>query len=217
MRSLFFCKRILDNHATSDDYIPIVDDAYLSWGDRTLRGIKLHFHCSLFIVHCYLACLIFLSVSYLRPVFFSLFWYCSDPVGEGTLTSVQPKLTLISYSDSIVFHIFRDHEESGSSTDFYPFSLTDRIGVGSLMFTYDFPCGIEDISRFFFETSFKEFFHTDFSDEAKSLAIFAFSIWKSGFLSDFSNFGFEQMSYRKYRFCKLLVREAREKIGLVFI
>lgn len=76
------------------------------------------------------------------------------------------------------------------------------------MFTYDFPCGIEDISRFFFESSLEEFFHADLPDEAESLAIFAFGVRESGLFGDFSNFGFEQMSYRKYRFCKLLSREA---------
>ncbi len=179
------------NHATSSGDIPIVDDTNLSWSDRTLRGIKLHFHCSLFIAHCYLTCLIFLPVPYLCPVFFSHFWYCSDPVGEGTLISVQLEPTLISYSDSIILHVFRDDEESGSSTDFYPFSLTDRIGVGSLMFTDDLPIGIEDMTRLFLESSLEKFFHTDFSDEAKSLAIFAFGVWESGFFRDFSDFGFE--------------------------
>ncbi len=160
--------------------------------------------------------MIFLPVSYLRSIFSSFFWCCSDPVGESTLASVQLELTFISYGDGIVLHIFRDHEERRSSTNFYPFSLTDRIGVCSLMFTDDLPIGIEDMTRLFLESSLEKFFHTDFSDEAKSLAIFAFCIRKSGFFRDFSDFGFQQVSYRKMRSRKLLFRETREKVGLVF-
>jgi hypothetical protein len=71
--------------------------------------------------------LVFLSISYLRSILFSHFWYCSDPVGESALISVQSELTLVSYGDSVVFYIFLDDEEGGSSSDFDPFSLTDRV------------------------------------------------------------------------------------------
>jgi hypothetical protein len=132
--------------------------------------------------------LVFLSVPYLCSIFFSIFWDFSDPVNEGTFSGEKLYFILISHSDRIHPHIFRDDKKSGSSTDFYPFSLTDRIGEGSFMFADDFTLSVYDFSWFFWDSFFEKFLHADFSDEAQSLTIFAFCIWKSCFFCDFSDF-----------------------------
>ena len=60
-----------------------------------------------------------------------------------------------------------------------------------------FPTRIEDISRLFWDTFFEKLLHTDFSDKAESLAIFAFCIWESGIFRDLTDFTLHEVSDRK--------------------
>ena len=108
-----------------------------------------------------------------------------------------------THGDRIILCIFCDHEERGSSTDFYPSSLSDRIGESSFMLPEYFSRSIDNIPDFFGESFFEKFLHAHFSDEAESLRVSTFSIGKSYLSCEFSSFGFEHSSDGKYRFREL--------------
>ena len=97
------------------------------------------------------------------------------------------EICLSSYGDRIVDSILGNDKKSWTTTDLDPLALTDRIAIGSLVYPDYFASLIDDISWFFWEPFFEEFFHRDFTDEAESLRVFAFCIWEVCFFCYFSD------------------------------
>lgn len=147
--------------------------------------------------------LVFLSIPYLCLIFFSWFEISPDPISYRTFFTIKLKFFIGTYSNCIFFRIFCYHEKSWATSDFYTFSLTDRVGECSFMFSDDFALSVEYISWIFRESTFEKFFHTDFSDKTESLAIFPFCIRESDFFCYDANFRFRKMSDREECFRKL--------------
>jgi hypothetical protein len=91
------------------------------------------------------------------------------------------EISLSSDRDSIGYGILGDDEESWTTSYLDPLALPDRIAIGSFVCSDYFPNLIEDISWFFWEPLFEEFFHRNFSNKTESLTIFAIRIWQSSF------------------------------------
>jgi hypothetical protein len=97
------------------------------------------------------------------------------------------EISLSSDRDSIGYGILGDDEESWTTSYLDPLALPDRIAIGSFVCSDYFPNLIEDISWFFWEPLFEEFFHRDLADEAESLTILSISIGESCFSGDLSD------------------------------
>ena len=123
----------------------------------------------------------------------------SDPVPLPCSESiaVQGYFVLCTNDESIVFSVFRDDEEGGSTAERDTPALTDSIKKYSLMSTEDTPGGINDISLFLRDFSFQEFAHGYFPDEADTLTVLSVSIWQSNPFCECSYFAFTHASYRK--------------------
>lgn len=124
---------------------------------------------------------------------------------------------LCSDSYGIFCYIFRYYKEGRSSTNFDSLSLPNGVAKGSFMLAENISFSVDDISRFFWEFSFEKFLHTNFPDEAESLAILAFCIREICLSSSFTNLRLGEMSNRENGVFELKRGETREEVGLVFI
>jgi hypothetical protein len=97
------------------------------------------------------------------------------------------KICLSSNRDRIGHGILGSDKKCWTTTDLDPLALSDRIAIGSFVCSDYFPSLIEDISWFFWEPLFEEFFHRDLADEAESLTILSISIGESCFFGDLSD------------------------------
>lgn len=147
--------------------------------------------------------MIFLSIPYFCLIFFSWLEGFPDPISDRTFFTIKLKLFTLTYSNCIFFRIFCYNKKSWTTSDFYTFSLTDRVRKCSFMFSDDFTLSIDYISWIFRESTFEKLFHTDFSDKTESLAILPFCIRESDFFCYDANFRFRKMPDREECFRKL--------------
>ena len=108
------------------------------------------------------------------------------------------EIYLTSNRDSILDCIFTDNKQSWTPTDLDTLTLSDRVGIGSLMYPEYFPSLIDDIPWFFRESFFEEFLHRNLPDKAEPLRVLTISIWQFCLFCDLSDFRFFEISDREY-------------------